>query len=105
MSEGVERFAALVEKDPRNHLARFSLAKNLYDAGSFAQAAEHFGLALQARPDWMMARILLGKCQLAQGDRDQARLSFQEGLRLAIAQSHEGPKEELETLLKEMAQA
>ena len=102
MSEGIQRFSDLLEKNPSNHLARFSLAKWLFDSARYAEAKPHFQKALETKPDWMMAQILMGKCELHLGDKEAARLSFQNGLTLAIQQHHEGPQAELEALLEEL---
>jgi predicted Zn-dependent protease len=102
MSDGIQRFIDLLQTHPGNHLARFSLAKLLFDSGRHGEAQPHFQSALAAKPDWMMAQILLGKCQLQLGDTQAARASFEAGLRLAIDQHHEGPQTELETLLEDL---
>lgn len=102
MNELVERYTHQLEQNPGNHLARYSLAKAHFDAGQFAAAREHFTKALEAKGDWMMAAILLGKTHLALGDRDAARESFRKALELAIAQDHDGPREEMEQLLHEL---
>ena len=93
------RWQTLVAQQPNNELARFSLGKALFDAGEFAAAREHFQIALAKKPDWMVVQILLGKCALALGHKAEARAAFERGLQLAVAQNHEGPREELEGLL------
>lgn len=93
----------MLEKNPKNELARFSLAKAWFDAGRFNEAKPHFEQALQAKPDWMMAQILLGKCWLELGDKSQARQAFERGLKMAIDQHHEGPQAEMEALLSELS--
>ncbi|MBL9171849.1 MAG: tetratricopeptide repeat protein [Verrucomicrobiales bacterium] len=102
MSEAIQRFETLLQKNPENGLARFSLGKALYDANRFAEAKTHFETALRQKPEWMVVQILLGKCELALGCREQARAAFERGLRLAIDQHHEGPQAELEMLLEEL---
>lgn len=102
MNEAVLRFQKMIESNPANHLARFSLAKALFDAGQFAEARGHLRQALDQKPDWMLVQILLGKCDLALGDRAAARTAFERGLRLAVEQNHEGPQAELEGLLAEL---
>ena len=102
MQEAVNRFQKMLEQNPNNDLARFSLAKALFDAEQFADAKPHFETALQRKPEWMIAQILLGKCQLSLGDRAAARVTFQRGLELAIAQHHEGPQAEMESMLAEL---
>lgn len=102
MSELIERWERAVSAQPGNDLARFSLAKALFDAGRHAEAKGHFETALSRKPDWMVVQILLGRCHLALGDTASARGAFQKGLDLAIAQHHEGPQAELEQLLSEI---
>ena len=83
-------------------MVRFSLAKALFDRGDFAEAIPHFRAALEKRADWMVVTILLGRCQLALGDKVAARESFERARQLAIEQHHEGPLAELDQLLSEL---
>ena len=92
-------FQALVEGDPLNPMFRFSLGQALWQEGAALAACEHLRFAAEAKPDWMMPRILLGKCYLAGENRQQARAVFTEALQLAIAQGHEDPEAELRALL------
>lgn len=92
----------MLDQNPGNGLARFSLAKALFDAGRHAEASAHFQAAVNTKPDWMLAHILLGKCHLQLGARDAARAAFETGLRLAIEQRHEGPQAEMESMLAEL---
>ncbi len=91
----------MVEQHPQNELARFSLGKGLFDRGDFDGALAQFEVALGKKPDWMVVQILIGKCHLSSGRRDQARAAFEKARRLAIEQHHEGPLVELEQLLAE----
>jgi len=100
MSDALNRHRELVQRFPDNELARFSLAKAMYDAGDFAPARTELEFCLQRKPDWMVAWILTGHCQLALGQRDAAKAAFTEALRLARAQRHRDPAAELEELLR-----
>ncbi len=102
MSDPFARQREMVAKFPENELARFSLGRALFDAGDVAGAREHLSAALARKPDWMVVQILLGKCDLAEGKREDAVRAFERGLQLAIAQHHEGPQAELEELLSEL---
>ena len=102
MSDSIARYQQMVAERPDNELVRFSLAKALYERGDHAGACPHFEAALARRPDWMAARILLGRCRLALGDRPQARLAFEYARQLAITQHHDGPLAELDELLSEL---
>ena len=94
-----ELFRRHVSADPANPLFRFSLGQALWAEGDAAGATEHLRLAAAAKADWMMPRILLGKCLLALGDKPGAKAVFAEALALAVSQGHEEPEEELRALL------
>ena len=95
-----EIFAEKVRSDPDNMLFRFSLGQALFDEGSTADAVPHLGACCEARDDWMLPRILLGKCLIAGGDREAARPVLEAALRLAVEQEHEGPEAELRGILE-----
>ena len=99
MAPRSDLFRPLVAQDPTNPLFRFSLGQALFTEGDPAGAVEHLRLAAASKADWMMPRILLGKAHLALGDRAAARNAFDDALRLAVAQGHEEPEEELRALL------
>ncbi len=90
----------LWKKFPDNDLSRYNLAQAYFDAGDHANAAEHLRALCARKPDWMVVHILLGKCLLATGDSTQARPVLQHALELAVTQHHDGPREELEELLR-----
>jgi predicted negative regulator of RcsB-dependent stress response len=102
MNDAIARHQKMVDQFPQNELARFSLGKALYDAQQFASAKEHISVAITKKPDWMVVQILIGKCDLALGDKSTARTAFQRALQLAIDQHHEGPQMEMEQALAEL---
>jgi len=95
----VAHFESLVARQPDNELFRFSLAQALITAGRTTEAELHLAICIAKKPDWMIPRILLGKQLLATGRQTEATPILQEALRLAIAQDHEDPAEELRALL------
>lgn len=97
-----QQFAALVAQQPGNELFRFSLAQALLAESRPADALEHLVFCADKKPDWMMARILLGKALLGLGRRAEARPWLEQALQLAIEQQHEDPERELRELLKEL---
>lgn len=105
MDERIARFQQQLDRKPDNELARFSLGKALFDAGRTAEAREHFGAALARKPDWMVVQILLAKCDLALGDPAAARAGLERAHQLAVEQNHQGPREEVEQLLKDLGSA
>jgi predicted Zn-dependent protease len=102
MNETIERHRRMVTQFPQNELARFSLGKALFDSGDYAAAREQFAVALERKPEWMAVQILIGRCELALGNRLAARTALEEGRRLAIRQRHQGPLEETEQLLAQL---
>jgi tetratricopeptide (TPR) repeat protein len=98
----IDRWKKTLADQPNNELARFSLAKALFDAGRFDEAREHLAAALARKPDWMVVQILLGRCELSLGNTPAARASFERALRLAIEQDHQGPRAEMEQLLADL---
>lgn len=95
----IARYTALLEAQPANDLARFSLGRAFYDAGRFAEAAEAFRACLQRKPDWLVAALLLGRCELELGHRAEAKQCLENARQLAADQGHDGPLREANELL------
>jgi predicted Zn-dependent protease len=95
----IERFSALLEHQPGNDLFRFSLAKALCDAARWAESVPHLERCCDAKRDWMLPRILLGKAHLALGADGDARRVLNDALALAREQQHEDPEAEILALL------
>ena len=93
----------MVAGHPANELARFSLGKVHYNLGDFVRAREQLAVALEKKPDWMVVQILVGRCDLALGDKAAARTAFERARLLAIEQNHEGPLAEMNQALEELA--
>ena len=102
MNDAIARHKKLLEQYPDNELARFSLGKAYFDSEMFCEAKEQFDFAIAKKPDWMVVQILIGKCDLALGNKTAARSSFERAKQLAIEQNHEGPLAELEQMLGDL---
>lgn len=89
----------LFTKFPDNELARFNLAQAYFHANDYTNAAGHLRALCAKKKDWMVVHILLGKCLLADGNRDEAKKLLEHARQLAVEQHHDGPREELEALL------
>jgi len=98
MDARVERFRALVGKDPDNPLHNFALAQALLGAGEHAAAEAAFARCLQLDPQWMVAAIRRGRCLIALQRWDEAREALERGAALAAAQQHDEPWEEIREL-------
>jgi Flp pilus assembly protein TadD len=99
-SDRVSQARQLFERFPENDLARFSLAQALVDTDASRDAIPHLRTLCAKKSDWMVVHILLGKCLAATGESDEARTTLQHALQLAIDQHHDGPRAELEDLLR-----
>ena len=102
MGSRVEQFSGLVAREPANEMFRFSLANALVAEGRGNDALQHYRLCVKKKPDWMMARILLGKLLLQLDQRGEAKAMLEEALKLAVEQHHEDPERELRALLAEL---
>jgi predicted Zn-dependent protease len=96
-NDRIAKALELWRKFSDNDLSRYNLAQAYFDAGDFNSAAEHLRPLCAKKPDWMVVHILLGKCL---GSTPEAKRILERALQLAIAQHHDGPREELTELLK-----
>ena len=99
-NDRIAKARELQEKFPGNDLSRYNLAQAYCDAGDFANAAEHLRALCAKKSDWMVVHILFGKALIVLGRVAEAKPVLQRALKLAIAQHHDGPREELTELLK-----
>ena len=93
---------ALWQRFPENDLSRFNLAQAYVDADNYAAAVEHLRALSGKKPEWMVAHIQLGKSLVALGHSAEAKPILEHALELAIVQHHDGPRAELEELLKSL---
>jgi len=96
----IARALELWQRFPDNDLSRFNLAQAYFDASEYANAAGHLRALCAKKPDWMVVHIQLAKSLLATGGRAEARPILEHARQLAVAQHHDGPREELDELLK-----
>jgi Tfp pilus assembly protein PilF len=102
MNEAIARFTRMVEENPGNELARYSLGKALFDQGDYAAAREHLRVAMSHKPDWMAAQILLARCELNLDNKAAARPALEYAMELARKQGHVGPLAQVEELMKQL---
>ncbi|MCG3147075.1 MAG: hypothetical protein PCFJNLEI_00512 [Verrucomicrobiae bacterium] len=99
-NERIQQARQLFERFPTNDLSRYSLAQALFDAGQYVEAGDHLQELCRKKADWMVVHILLGKCRLHTGPPAEAKKLLEHAHQLAVAQHHDGPREELEQLLR-----
>ena len=98
----IAKYEGLLKAHPGDELLLFSLGKALYDAGRVSEAETHLRAALEAKPDWMVVTMLLAKIALQRDDKVAARSMYEKGLELAIAQEHDGPRDEIRVALAKL---
>ena len=103
MAGRVALLRSKLEEGPGNPLHLFSLGKALLEEGSYAESERCLRSCAEIRGDWMVARILLGRCLAEEGKVIEATEFLREALLLAREQSHDGPEAECLALLKELA--
>jgi Flp pilus assembly protein TadD len=101
-ADRVDRYLKILAAAPDNHLARFGLANARFEEGRFDLAAEEYRRCLLSQPDWMAVQISLGHCLVRLGLKAEAREALERARRLAIAQGHSGPQEEIAQLLSKI---
>jgi tetratricopeptide (TPR) repeat protein len=98
-NDRIARYRKMVETNPANILARFSLSQAYFDAGRHEQAAAGFKEVIARKADWMLAYLLLGRSLMALGRAAEARPVLEAGLNLARQQGHQGPQAEFSEAL------
>lgn len=98
--EKIDRFRKMVEANPDNELARYSLGAALFESGQHDEAEKHLAAALVLKPDWVMAYILRSRCLMQLQRLDEVRALLEAGRAHSIEQGHEGPVEEIDDLLE-----
>ena len=99
-----DKISALQEKlasNPDQVFHRYSLAQAYYENKQLHEACEEFQQCLEAKPDWMMAALFLGKAYLEDENREKAKIFLERALSLAEDQNHDDPAEEATKLLTE----
>jgi tetratricopeptide (TPR) repeat protein len=104
-NDRIALFQALVDEDPDNELARFSLGQALFEAERHADAEPHFRRTCELQPDHMLAYLRRAECLLARGLASEARPLLLQTIALAKAQNHVGPRLDAEALLEEIDDA
>ncbi len=98
----IERFRRLVEQDPADELANFSLGAALVEAGRFSEAVPHLQKVLAVNPRSSRAWQMLGAAQRGAGDLEHAVATLTEGHRVARRQGDMMPLKAIEGLLREL---
>ena len=99
MLDSLEKMLA---KGVDNALLRFGLGKGYLDLGDNPKAVEHLQACVTFDPKYSAAWKLLGKAQLAAGNRDAARTVWQQGIAAAQAHGDKQAEKEMAVFLKKL---
>jgi thioredoxin-like negative regulator of GroEL len=102
VEDKVAKWQKACEQRPQDELARFTLAKALFEAGRCEEAAPEFQRAIDVKPDWLMAHVFLAKCMVEAGRCGDAVIVLKHARELALAQDHKDPLFEIDDLLEEL---
>lgn len=97
----IERFTALKAQMPSSELPRWTLAQSYEEAGLLEKARQEYAELVTLKPDYCLAWLRLGALSLT-GHPEEARKAILEGRRLAIEQGHSAPKQEADSLLRQL---
>lgn len=100
VEDKILRFRQVVEQNPDNELARYSLGTALFEAEQFEDAEEQFRAALENKNDWVLAYIFRARCQIRLGRTDEAKSLLRLGREYSEKQGHASPIEEIDDLLE-----
>lgn len=92
----------MLQSDPDNELAHFSLGKALLDTGRFQDAAASFARVIEINPDLSRAYHHLAEAQLASGHKDKALTTLEAGYAKSMARGDMMPAKSMAGLLKKL---
>lgn len=85
-----------------NAMLRLTLAKQLIDQQQINAAIEHLQTATSMQTEYSAAWKLLGKCLALNGQLDQAREAYQQGILSAKAQGDKQSEKEMMVFLRRL---
>lgn len=92
----LERFRALVERDPGSALGRYSLANEYYKLGMYMEAIGEIMEYLKIADDQGAVYRTLAECYIQTGNAEMARDAYYKGIEAANRHGHPGMAEEYE---------
>lgn len=101
--EGQDRlawFSAIVEEEPREPRARFSLANELFKLGRYEEAVPHLHTYLELAEDEGNGWGRLGESLARLGRIDEAADAYLQGIEQAIAHGHPGMAEDFQAAVE-----
>ncbi|MBL6827382.1 MAG: hypothetical protein VW580_06605 [Flavobacteriaceae bacterium] len=101
MSNRIDELTEKLKLKPDQVFYRFSLAQAYLDEDNYTLACRELEKCVQAKPEWLIATLSLGRTYLQLGKIEKAKQNLELSLELARKQNHDDPAAEAEQLLKE----
>lgn len=98
----IEKFEAICQQFPDNHVPRFSLGQAYSDAGRWADAVASFEICVSRQADWAACLIALGDAHAHLGQNDRAADALRRARQAAIVQHHSSLASEAQDKLEAM---
>lgn len=98
----INQFQSLIESDPDNDMAHFSLGNALLQAERHEEAAASFVRCTEINPGMTKGYELAGRALIDAGNADQAREVLTKGYIEAVTRGDMLPKKAIEGMLKEI---
>ncbi len=83
-------YEAVIEEYPYNFYAHFRLARMLKDINRLAEAAEHYRISVNSKPDYLFSRLELGLVEVNLGRFNEAIRNLNRALTLSGSESNPG---------------
>jgi predicted Zn-dependent protease len=98
----IEALREIVDKDPEDALARFMLARELFEAGDYEATVAELETYLKMKEDEGAAYRMLGDALVELGKKKEAQWAFRHGIEAARTHGLHQMAEELEQRLREV---
>lgn len=100
MSDRLETFKSLVERNPHNPLNRYGLANEYFKAARYEESIEEINAYLKLKDDEGAAYRLLGEAYLKLGNKEEAKNAYRKGVEAAYRFGHPGMAEEFDEAIQ-----
>jgi len=102
-SNRLELLNGILQKDPKNLLARYGLAMEYAQRGDYTNSVEHFRALIASNPNYVASYYQAGRVLQKIGEAQQAREVFEQGITACDRAGDLHARGELEAALAELS--
>jgi predicted Zn-dependent protease len=95
----IEAFTKMAEAQPDNEMVWYGLANEYTKLGRWAEAVDALRQVIRVKPDYTAAYQMLGSALLSNGEPDEARRVWREGINVADRTGAWKARQHMESLL------